>query len=830
MNLPLAPLLLAKEDLEWRFDTAQPPWVIFLVVVGVIAFVVVSYLLEPRGDSRSRLGRVFLALMRVATLLMAVAILFHPVERKETRETKDGYVVVAIDKSRSMSLKDREGDERYRLSLADALGVSATELKDLDRLTRVKKAILNPKTRLLERLAEKNKIKIYTFDASRDRIADVDKLDKDATPRPASEKPPEGEPAAPTPEATLIHARQEVEAIEANGLATAVGDSMQKILTDNRSEKIAAMVLVTDGRQNAGSMAADKVAERFGKKGIPIYAVGVGDPNPPKDLAVDNLEAPDVTIAGDKVSFDFTARAQGYETPRPVRCELVFDGNIVATKDILLGGDKTEIPVNLQYKPEKEGEFNCEVRIPPDEAEITVENNKASHHLRVIASKIKVLYVEGYPRWEYRYLKNALVRDTKFEVQCLLLSADAGFPQESTKGVPPLRQFPTREELFQYHVVIFGDVNPQAVGLDGRPVFPEGTFDNLKEFVADQGGGFFMISGEQDSPRRYAQTPIAALLPVQIDEADESKTTEWKDVFHPRITREGVRSPLLRLEDKDGDRNTALWEGSNPLPGFYWHYRALKAKPLARVLAEHPSDRTQNGNDPIWAWQYFKSGTVFWSAVDECWRWRAGIGDKYVYRFYSQILRFLAAGRFQRSKRFLLATDKVKYTVGEEARISARVLDQKYQLSTEKAQEIIVERPDGQSEKLELKLIEGKPGNYEGRYHPPKVGSYRVSIDPGTTGSDSDVAPKLFEVKFPSIELEEPRMDQPSLEAVATASGGKFIRLDGLSELPDKIGPMTETVAATANERELWDNNLVLLLFMGILTLEWVGRKVARLL
>jgi hypothetical protein len=110
------------------------------------------------------------------------------------------------------------------------------------------------------------------------------------------------------------------------------------------------------------------------------------------------------------------------------------------------------------------------------------------------------------------------------------------------------------------------------------------------------------------------------------------------------------------------------------------------------------------------------------------------------------------------------------------------------------------------------------------------MGSYKVSIDPGTSGSESESVSKPFEVKFPSIELEEPRMDSEGLEAIAKASGGEFLRLDKINDVPDRIPPLTETVAATANERELWDNGWMLAVFAGLLVVEWIGRKIARLL
>lgn len=833
---PAFPGLLAKEDLELRFGSAPQPYVIFAIAVGIIAFVAITYILEPRGQG-SKAGRIFLATLRIAAILLAVGILFRPVERKETRETKDGYVVIAIDKSRSMALKDREGDEAFRLKLAQEIGVPFQQLRDMDRLTRVKKALTNerggsggthgPPTGFLDRLCEKNRIKIYTFDATRNRIADVSKVEKDAKRDKEKEK---DENAPASADTTLARAVSEIDGIEADGPATALGESLQKILTDLRSEKVAALVLLTDGRSNAGALQAREVAARYQKKSIPIYAIGVGDPNPPKDLAVENLEAPEVSIAGDKVRFIFLVRAQGYDQPRDVDLELVIDGNVVKREKVTLGGEKVEVSKSIEWKFDREGEFNIEIRIPPDEAEITTENNKVTHRIRIINQKIKVLYVEGYPRWEYRFLKNAMVRDSKIEVQCLLLSADSGFPQESSRGVPPLHAFPSREELMQYHVVILGDVNPAAVGWDQRPIFPDGTFENIREFVGDQGGGLLVLSGELDMPRRFANNALAPVLPIVVDEDDGREPRTYEETWHPRITREGTRSDILRGLEGDEEKWKALWEGPNALPGLRFFTRALKVKPLAHVLAEHPTERNQNGNFPIWAWHYYKSGTVFWTANDETWLWRPGVGDRYNYGFYRQVLRFLSQGRFQRSKRFLVTTDKTKYVVGDEARIGARVLDRSYKPSLDKTQEVVIERPDAQTEKLELKLIEGRPGNFEGRYKPVKMGTYKVSIDPGTAGSEADVVTKIFEVKFPSIELEEPRMDQDGLEAIAKASGGEFLRLDKINDVPDRIPPMTETVAASANERELWDNAWMLAIFAGFLIVEWVGRKVARLL
>lgn len=836
---------LAKEIQEWRF--AASSWsaaAAFLVAVGVIAYVAVAYLLEPRSEGRSGAGRFFLGATRVLAILVAVAILFRPVESKETSEVKDGYVVVAIDKSRSMSLKDREQDPKLSSGIAAACGVDERKLRDMDRLARVKAALLNAQTHVLRALATKNRLKLYSFDAGRQRLSEVERLEKEEAGHPGTHEHGAGDgpgaasgedektaAAALSAEASLERSKKEIQGLEADGPSTALGDSLQRILSDLRSERVAALVLLTDGRSNSGSLAPDAVAARFGRKGVKVFAIGVGDPEPPKDLAIDSLEAPDVSIAGDVISFDYVVRAQGYPGPKEITVELRFDGNVVQRKQVVLGGDRTEKGDRIRYKPEKPGEYNVEVRVPPDEAEITTENNRVFHRLRVIDQRIKVLCVEGYPRWEWRFLKNAMVRDKNLEVQCLLLSADPGAIQEATKGVAQIHAFPTREDLLQYHVVILGDVSPQALDATGRPVFPEGSLEALKEFVGDQGGGLLMISGEQDSPRRWVSTPVGPLLPIQIDEAEVPTNREWNEPWKPRLTREGLSSPILRLVP-DSERNRELWEGTGPssLPGFFWYARTLKPKPLARILAEHPTEKNANGNYPIFAWQYYKSGTVFWSGIDETWRWRSGIGDRYMYQLWQQVLRFLAHGRFQRSKRFLVTTDKGVYNVGEEVRVSARVLDRKFQPASDKSQEVQIERPDGQQEKLELKLIEGRPGQYEGRLKPAKVGVYKVSIDPGSSGGEGEVAPRIFEVKFPSIELEEPRMDEAGLRKIAETSGGRFLRLDELPRVPEEVETIREMIPIAATERELWDNGFVLAAFAAFVIVEWIGRKIARLL
>jgi uncharacterized membrane protein len=391
--------------------------------------------------------------------------------------------------------------------------------------------------------------------------------------------------------------------------------------------------------------------------------------------------------------------------------------------------------------------------------------------------------------------------------------------QEHSESAPALERLPSPDQLKDYHVIVLGDVNPD------HEIFYEGALEAIKNLVKERGGGLLMIAGEQASPRKYEGTPIADVLPVKID-ASAGRNQDFSRPFRLELTREGRESDLLHLED-NASLNDALWE--TRLPDLYWYMRSERAKPQAHVLAVHPRGRNSHGNYPLIAWQRYGAGTSFWLGFDEAWRWRAEVGDKYHYKFYGQIVRFLSLQSFTRTKRFFVTTDKSEYNVGEEVRVRAEIRDPEAIADPER-QEVILSLPDGNRETLALPALEGEEGKYEGSYRPIQVGRYSLKIDPGDLGSESEVATRDFDVKLPRLELEEPQMDEDGLRALARASEGQFLRLDELNAIPEQLEELVMKNPFHSTEEELWDKPWVFMLFFGLLLLEWIGRKAARLL
>ncbi len=383
----------------------------------------------------------------------------------------------------------------------------------------------------------------------------------------------------------------------------------------------------------------------------------------------------------------------------------------------------------------------------------------------------------------------------------------------------------TREELFSYHVVILGDVDPYD------PQLGEQWLALLKEFVEDYGGGLLVIAGRMFMPRAYAGTPLEALLPVRIDRSDDdlgSLGTVIRTSFHPKLTLDGRRHALMRLED-DAEKNRLLWEGGR-LPGFYWYYKARAVKPGAEVLAVHPEARTHKGQPvPIFALQPAGAGMTFYSATDDVWRWRAGVGDRYTYRLWGQVIRHLAAGRLTTSKRFSITTDRTVYDLGDRVLVHAEVRDRDLKPSEEERVRAFLQHPDGKIEPIELEREPGAPGRFGAEFAAGEVGDFRVWLGPESSsvpsGSEDALALRVFSVQVPELEKADPRMDEALLRFMAEQSEGAYVRLAALDTLPERIDTVREVVEVRLAQDERWDDPWVLLAVVALLGLEWALRR-----
>lgn len=801
-----------------RWLGAPEPWVSVLVFMGIIVVTAFIYWLERGTASRSY--KIFLSILRVIVIATALLIYYEPIISTEQIEVRRATTLLLIDESLSMSFKDRYEETELLTGIADMLALPDDDVKRMTRIRLLKQALSSRSIDFIGRLTDKNTLRVYTF---AERLSLFGYAPKGG----------DFHLLGKTPE----QSRRWWERLKANGKETRLIDAMNDALNDMRGQRISAMIVVTDGQNTAGALSADYLVEAAKRAGVPIHTVGVGTVYEPKDVALVSIDAQDVVLKGDEVPISFRLKSQGYEN-MPKEAILEVDGKRVDSKTITLIGRGTVQTDSFTYKPEEEGEFELTVRVPVDDTEQFKDNNVLTHRIRVVEQKIKVLYVENAPRWEYHYLKNAMIRDKTIQVQCLLQEADPSFPQESSEGVPPIVEFPTsKKELFEnYHVVVFGDVNPNHI----RHGLSSEQMEWIKEFVEKVGGGFLMIAGEDYSPSRYVNTPIEELLPILPQKrygTDLFRTFEPKiHTFHMKLTPEGKESIVMRLIN-DKSENIEFWEDNdrreeNSLPGLFWYYKAERAKPTAVVLATHPKDiGVDDKLRPIIAYQHYGKGTTMFVGVDSTWRWRFGVGDLYFYRFWQQVLRFLATqALLGRTKRFSLSTDKVRYYAGQTVTLSAFILDKDFKPIEQPHQSVTLLDPDGKLIPLKMVLDKHNPGNYTARFKPKRLGFYKAWLGGAEIQPEEAPAHRSFRVEVPPLEKSKPSINESLLKEIASRTGGTYFHFSRFDEVPKRIESIEETISTEVSEKPLWDKWYILVLFTALITVEWIARRLRRML
>ena len=405
--------------------------------------------------------------------------------------------------------------------------------------------------------------------------------------------------------------------------------------------------------------------------------------------------------------------------------------------------------------------------------EIDDTDNSRSALVTVLDAKITVLFVDGYPRWDYRYLKNALIRDKTFAVSCLLASADFNFLQEGNKPLPSAGKniaghFPdTMEQLMEYDVVVLGDVDPRY--------FSDNQLQLINEFV-NRGGGFEMVAGERYAPQAYRNTPIEPLLPVSLAHVElTDPTIPITQGFRPITTKAGDTTSLFRFF-ADKDKNDDFVK--HQLPEVFWYCRGLTAKPsVGEVLAEHPTDLGPDGHKaPILVAGRYGGRTLF-SAIDDSWRWRYYTDEPVFDTYWVQQLRYLARNRKIGQRRLTLTADQPVYELGKQVRLVLRVVDPG--LVRQLPDQIRVEIKDANGNPVRMETLVRQDGGggetYVGSFTADKVGKYTVHLPPIVTGVDMMETP--LEVILPRMELEDPRVDRIQLSRLASGNARQADRI-----------------------------------------------------
>lgn len=776
--------------IEWTHGAV----VALSLIVAAIIFSIYLYRSEKKLP-KSR--RIIMTVCQGLALLVLIVIFLGPFAKITKSSSYKRNMLVLVDSSSSMSTEDKRSAETIE-DAARALGeIKTDENFDISQANELQTKITSPSrialakatlenNNIVTQLGEKFNVSAFSFDSQLKPIEEeeIDTNNSDSD--------------------------QEISRplkfdFDATGSSTAIGSAMNEAVGKFAGREVAGVLVLSDFISVKGKDPVES-AKLYSDKNIPIHTINFGLPSPP-DIHVRKIIGPDVVFKGDRVPLRAQIESKGYND-RTVDITLKIDGTDQPAQQVKLK-DGVQF-VELIFVPDQEsGTVELEVSAAPFNDETTDKNNSSTHSVRILDEKIKVLYVEGIPRWEFRYLRWVLLRDPRLDVKFLMTQGDPALAGSSPRHIGTL---PTnKEDLFKYDLIILGDV-------------PSGYFSNeqielMDELVKERGGSLMMLAGPIAAPTSYKDTIIADVLPVKIGAGS------WNPVVngtHPIVTPAGrlSQSTSLSLSDDTTDR---IWQKVNrmhqlpPLDG---------AKSGATILLSHSGSPEGFDQYPLVAWHRYGTGKSLFVGTEDLWRMRLEVGDRYHARFWSQTIQFLTLSRLLgQNKQITIETDRSSFSEGDTVQIYANVLTESFEPVTDIDQYTVLIEPKGSpdsSAEIQLSPVAGTDGLFSGSYVAGKDGFYVLKASP----SDENRANSPeFEVATVNPEDRETGARPDLGKQIADISGGKNINQREIQDFIESFNDEKPRESEVVIIEELWDKEILFLLVLLFAGTEWFFRR-----
>jgi len=595
--------------------------------------------------------------------------------------------------------------------------------------------------------------------------------------------------------------------------ATHLGDALARVLDDAAGRPVAGVILFTDGQNTGGRSPAEAVQEAA-RAGAPLFAVPVGSSTRPRDVAIADVFTSGLVSVGDSARVSVTVESQGFDA-RPVKVELRDGSRVLDSRNLTLR-DAEQQKVELTFQAQETGAKYLSVAIAPlpEEPEHLRANNSELAFIRVTDEKLRVLLVDGLPRWDFRFLKNAIRRDNGLGGRVSKDDPDVVLEAEVRRrgADAQARALPrTAQELAEYHTVILGDASARLI--DAAFVAA------LVEAVRERGLGLVVAAGPRFTPQGLDER-LRELLPVRLGQTAGGIEAPVYKPFQLELSPDGSVHEVMRLYDDPG-RNQTAWA---QMPPYYWCAAVERPAPAATVLAWNPSATGRFGKLPLLAYHYAGRGRVFFVSTDSTWLWRRNVGDRYFYRFWGQAIRFVARRDQQGGSKSWLEVRPVRARPGEDAQVELMAMDAAGQPRSERTLAVQL-AGKAAPETVELTADPATKGRYTGKFAVQEPGEYRLNYVPAGGGSPAEAK---LQVMAASEELRHPTVDRPALTALAAATDGKLVELSDLQTIPPTLKGETK-LSQVHREATLWDNGLFLLLVIFLYSLDVALRRLAGL-
>ncbi|MSV34548.1 MAG: hypothetical protein EXQ47_02985 [Bryobacterales bacterium] len=725
-----------------------PPWLLGLGIL--IAAGALGYLVRSRSSGSERLaGLRGAAVWLLQTLLAAILLLmlWHPALSVATLRPQQNIVAVVVDDSASMAQADEAGGTTRRAAASQVLNSG-----------------------LLDALKKKFQVRLYKLS---DRLERFDKLEQLTSASPA----------------------------------TRLGDGLKQVVADAASLPIGAVVLASDGADNSGGVDLETIAE-IRRQRIPVHTIGFGKDQVEKDVELGDVQVPPRALPESRLSAVVSFHQHGYAGQK-AKLTVKEGAKILSQQMVTLKKDGEEQSETLLFNAGTAGVRSIETSVDPLAGESNVKNNALMRLINVDQRKPRILYMEGEPRWEFKFLRRAVEDDRTIDLVTILRTTQNKIYRQGIANPDELKDgFPTKvEELFAFDGLIIGSLD--------APYLTPGQQTLIKDFVDRRGGGALFLGGKDSlSDGGYKQSALTEVLPVTLPDRKDTFVRVGADI---ELTAQGRDSLITRLEE-DPAKNFERWK---KMPYLMNVQDPGQPKPGAVVLLD--AKPTTGGRVPLLITQNFGRGRAAVFATGGSWRWQMlqPLSDRTHEMFYQQLLRWLVSDTLRK-----VTTSTPKQLLSDEAHVTLRaeVRDRTYLPASDAKTEAHILGPNGLAEGVEMRPDPVEAGVYTAEWTIPKPGSYLVEVVANRGSEELGRDAMTFRREDGVAENFHTQQNRELLQKLASETGGRYYKPEEAQKLGQDIS-YSEAGITVRETRDLWDMPIVFLLLLGVRAAEWVLRR-----
>jgi uncharacterized membrane protein len=607
--------------------------------------------------------------------------------------------------------------------------------------------------------------------------------------------------------------------LQPNKPSTRIGDSLRQLSEETSDLPIGAVVLLSDGDDNTGGVGADAISALRARH-IPVHTVGFGRERSAHDVELDDAVVAPRALADSRLAAKITFHQRGFAGAKinlTVRDVSTGQSKMLASRPVTLVPDGNLQTETLMFDIGGAGAKTLQIAAAPLQGEESTANNTLTRLVNVGSEKRRVLYIEGEPRWEYKFIRQAEEDDRMVQIVSIDRTSENKFYRQGISDPKELADgFPSRpEDLFVYQGLIIGSVE--------AGYFTPVQQDLIRQFVDRRGGGLLLLGGQFAlADGGWNATNLIDLFPTTLPlqagtfhrEADPRNGTTHTTA---ELAPAGVDSIITRLVD-DPAANAAKWK---KLPYLMDYEDPGTPKPGAAVLANMitPEGRTL----PLLITENFGRGRTAIMATGGSWRWQMSspLGDTAHDLFWQQLLRWVVSdtpGHVSASVPAQVLLDNGSLA------LTADVRDQQYNPAPDAKVEAHILGPSGVSALVEMTPVPDSPGQFQAAWSAPKVGAYLTEVTAQRAGKELGRDVLTFQRMDGVAENFHTEQNRDLLERLATQTGGQYWKPADLGKLAASI-PFSEAGVTIRETRDLWDLPLVFLVLLLLRFSEWWLRR-----